>query len=259
MPNPVRSLPDDNNENGSDGQSFAAAGAGVGALVGLALVLGGTIALSSYYREDINDALDHFTEMLATQGHLLSLVEFSTLYVGLEMFAVPAIPLTMSAGALFGLPVGLAAASFSSTLAACAAFLVARYLARDRVVDMIKGNKKLEAVDEAVSKDGFRVVTLLRLSPLLPFALSNYAYGVSSVPLGEYALGSWLGMMPGSLWFVAAGNIGRNVMSDGMSADAGAGALALAAGFGVSILSGSYVARLVSEATGSVDDEDTSK
>ena len=55
---------------------------------------------------------------------------------------------------------------------------------------MMEGNKKVQAVDEAVGQDGFRVVALLRLSPLLPFALSNYVYGVSSVALPSYVAAS---------------------------------------------------------------------
>ena len=109
-----------------DGDGLAAAGAGVGAFAGLAAVLALTVGATSYYHEEINAALDTFTDMLATQGYAVSLLEYSALYVVLELFAVPAIPLTMSAGALFGTPVGLAAASFSSTLAATVAFLGAR-------------------------------------------------------------------------------------------------------------------------------------
>ena len=63
-----------------------------------------------------------------------------------------------------------------------------------------------------IGRDGFRVVLLLRLSPLLPFALSNYLYGLTSVPLSDYALGSFLGMIPGTVAYVAAGTVGKKLL-----------------------------------------------
>lgn len=58
---------------------------------------------------------------------------------------------------------------------------------------MVKGNKQFEAVDKAIKKDGFKFVFLLRLSPLFPFAASNYLYGLTSVELVPYIVASWLG------------------------------------------------------------------
>ena len=74
-----------------------------------------------------------------------------------------------------------------------------------QVLELAKGNKKFAAIDRAIGKDSFKVVLLLRLSPLLPLALSNYLYGLTSVSLGPYVLGSWLGMLPGTLAYVTAG------------------------------------------------------
>eukprot|EP00793_Prasinoderma_coloniale_P001841 PRCOL_00003647-RA len=232
------------------------AGAGLGAAVGLILVFGVTVGGSIAYKDQLTAALDAFTALLASQGLALGLLEYAAVYIALELLAVPAIPLTMSAGALFGTPLGLAVASFSSTTAATLSFLFARTIGRERVLKMMEGNRKLQAVDEAVGRDGFRVVALLRLSPLLPFALSNYVYGVSSVGLPAYVAASWLGMLPGTLWFVGAGSLGRSVLAEGASAGAGAGAAALAASFALSVLSAGYVGKLVSDAVKSVDDEE---
>lgn len=76
-------------------------------------------------------------------------------------------------------------------LAATASFLIARYFARDRIMKLAQNNKKFLAIDKAIGADGFRVVTLLRLSPLLPFSLGNYLYGLTSVQLGPYVLGRY--------------------------------------------------------------------
>lgn len=74
-------------------------------------------------------------------------------------------------------------------MAASAAFLIARYFARERILKLVEGNKKFLAIDKAVGENGFKVVTLLRLSPLLPFSLGNYLYGLTSVKFIPYVLG----------------------------------------------------------------------
>ena len=69
------------------------------------------------------------------------------------------------------------------------AFLIARYFARERILKLVEGNKKFLAIDKAIGENGFKVVTLLRLSPLLPFSLGNYLYGLASVKFLPYVLG----------------------------------------------------------------------
>lgn len=87
----------------------------------------------------------------------------------------------MTAGVIFGVAKGTAVVSVAATLAATAAMLIARHVARDRVLQF--ANPKWLAIDKACRKDGFRVVLLLRLSPLLPFAASNYLFGESRIPI----------------------------------------------------------------------------
>ena len=81
----------------------------------------------------------------------------------------------------------LAAGFFVDCCNSC--FFIARYLVRDRVLKLAEGNKKFMAIDKAIGENGFRVVALLRLSPLLPFSLGNYLYGLTSVKLVPYILG----------------------------------------------------------------------
>ncbi|XP_028075667.1 uncharacterized protein LOC114277868 isoform X3 [Camellia sinensis] len=77
----------------------------------------------------------------------------------------------------------------TNQVAASVAFLIARYFARDRILKLAEGNKKFLAIDKAIGENGFRVVTFLRLSPLLPFSLGNYLYGLTSVKFVPYVLG----------------------------------------------------------------------
>ncbi|THG15197.1 hypothetical protein TEA_009970 [Camellia sinensis var. sinensis] len=104
----------------------------------------------------------------------------------IQILAIPVIPLTMSAGLLFGSIIGTIIVSISGTVAASVAFLIARYFARDRILKLAEGNKKFLAIDKAIGENGFRVVTFLRLSPLLPFSLGNYLYGLTSVKFVPY-------------------------------------------------------------------------
>ena len=76
-----------------------------------------------------------------------------------------------------------------------------------QVLELAQGNKQFKVIDKAIGKQGFKVVTLLRLSPLLPLALSNYFYGLTSVDLPSYVTASWLGMLPGTIAYVTAGGL----------------------------------------------------
>ena len=92
---------------------------------------------------------------------------------------------------IFGVVRGSIYVSIAATLGATAAFLVGRYLARDWVSARLEGNAKFKAIDEAVGKEGWKIVILTRLSPVFPFNLLNYAYGLTRVTLRDYFFASW--------------------------------------------------------------------
>jgi uncharacterized membrane protein YdjX (TVP38/TMEM64 family) len=121
----------------------------------------------------------------------------------------PGLILTLGAGFGFGLWKGFLAVSGGATLGAALAFLVARFVARDRIEAMAKGNDKFRKIDTAVGKQGAKLIFLLRLSPVIPFNLSNYLYGLTSVKFWPYVLASWIGMMPGTLLYVYLGTVGK--------------------------------------------------
>uniref|UniRef100_A0A803LHD0 VTT domain-containing protein n=1 Tax=Chenopodium quinoa TaxID=63459 RepID=A0A803LHD0_CHEQI len=176
---------------------------------------------------------------------------FVLVYAGLEVLAIPAIPLTMSAGLLFGSVTGTVLVSISGTLAASIAFLIARYFARERILKLVEGNKKFKAIDKAIGENGFRIVALLRLSPLLPFSLGNYLYGLTSVKFVPYVLASWLGMLPGTWAYVNAGAFGRAIIQEetGVGVTGGNGQLlTLGLGLLATALAASYVTKLAKDA-----------
>lgn len=130
---------------------------------------------------------------------------FAALYVLATVLLVPGSLLTLAAGAMFGLAAGLATVSLAATLGATAAFLIGRHAARDWIARKMAGNALFRAVDEAVAREGAKIVLLTRLSPVFPFSLMNYAYGLTRIPLRAYVLASWVGMIPGGLLYVYLG------------------------------------------------------
>jgi uncharacterized membrane protein YdjX (TVP38/TMEM64 family) len=91
-------------------------------------------------------------------------------------------------------------------LGACAAFLVGRTVARGWVERKVSEHPGFGAIDQAVGREGFKVVFLTRLNPVFPFNLLNYAFGLTKVPFWKYALASWIGMLPATLMYVYLGS-----------------------------------------------------
>jgi uncharacterized membrane protein YdjX (TVP38/TMEM64 family) len=112
----------------------------------------------------------------------------------------------MGGGAVFGVFWGSIYVFIASTLGAISAFLIGRYLSRDWVAKQLESHPKFKAIDQAVAKEGLKIVFLTRLSPVFPFNLLNYAFGVTQVSLKDYFLGSF-GMIPGSVMYVHFGSL----------------------------------------------------
>jgi uncharacterized membrane protein YdjX (TVP38/TMEM64 family) len=134
---------------------------------------------------------------------------FIAIYVVATVLFIPGSVLTLGAGAVFGVMWGSIYVSIGSTLGATAAFLVGRYLARNAIARKIEGNERFAAIDKAVANEGWKIVGLTRLSPVFPFTLLNYAFGLTRVKLGHYMLASWIGMMPGTVMYVYLGSLAK--------------------------------------------------
>src|SRR5260370_11454796 len=137
----------------------------------------------------------------------LAPVAFIAIYIVACVAFLPGSILTIGAGVIFGVVRGSIYVSIAATLGATAAFLVGRYLARGWVSAKLEGNAKCNAIDEAVGKEGWKIVILTRLSPVFPFNLLNYAYGLTSVSLRDYFFASWAGMIPGTILYVYIGSL----------------------------------------------------
>ena len=130
--------------------------------------------------------------------------------VGTALF-FPGLPLTLGAGFIYGAVIGTLVVSPASVAGASLAFLIARYLARDWVTRRLKKYPQAATIDRAIEKNGFKVVVLLRLQPVLPFNMLNYALGLTSIRLRDYMLAPWIGMFPATVLYVYLGSIMNDV------------------------------------------------
>jgi len=132
---------------------------------------------------------------------------FIAVYVVAEVALVPGSLLTMAAGFAYGPIAGLFVASPASVLAATTAFLLGRTVLRGWIQKKIARSPKTRALDRAIGRNSFKLILLLRLSPLVPFNLLNYVLGLSDVPLGRYVAASFIGMLPGTWLYLYLGSL----------------------------------------------------
>jgi uncharacterized membrane protein YdjX (TVP38/TMEM64 family) len=175
---------------------------GLAAVAVVALIL----LLRHYGGEYLGEALER-VEGLGVWGP----VYFILIYIACCVLFIPGSVITLAGGAIFGVVLGSVYASVGATLGATAAFLVGRYLLRQRVAKKIDGSEKFQAIDDAVAEEGWKIVFLARLSPIFPFNLLNYAFGLTKVSLRGYVIASWIGMIPGTVAFVYLGSLAGSV------------------------------------------------
>ena len=135
------------------------------------------------------------------------------LYVLACLLFAPGSILALMMGFLFGVPLGTLAVCLSANLGECAAFLIGRTLGRDWIVRKTSGNPKFTILNEAVGKDAFKLVLLLRLHPMLPFNILNYALGLTKISFRDYALATFVGMLPESLMLVYVGSATTSLLA----------------------------------------------
>ncbi len=146
--------------------------------------------------------LDHKTleAAIASWGALAPLIYMAIYAIAPSLF-LPGLPITVAGGILFGPFWGVVYTIIGSTMGACVAFLVSRYLARDWVEQRLK-SPRWQRLDQAVERHGWRVVAFTRLIPLFPFNLLNYAFGLTKIRFGHYAITTFFAMLPACIAFI---------------------------------------------------------
>lgn len=151
------------------------------------------------------ESLDGWIKSLGYWGPLA----FVIIYILATVFLLPGAAMTPLSGLLFGLGWGTLWVVVAANIGSNIAFFIGRYFARDAVEKKIEGNENFAAIDQAVSKDGWKIVGLTRLSPLFPYVLLNYAFGITSVRWIHFAAASVVGMLPGTVMYVYFGSLGK--------------------------------------------------
>jgi uncharacterized membrane protein YdjX (TVP38/TMEM64 family) len=143
---------------------------------------------------------------------------------------LPGSVLTLAGGAIFGIGWGVLYVFVAAVLGSSAAFLVSRYVARAAIERRVAGNERFVAIDRAVAAEGRKIVFLLRLSPVFPFTLLNYALGLTRVRFVDYLIAA-PGMLPGTLLYVYYGKLAGDVaaLAGGASIEKGKGYYAIVA------------------------------
>jgi len=180
-------------------------------VLGIMLAAALVVAARLLHVQDLLSAALEWIRGLGAMGPVI----FVVTYVLASVFFLPGSVLTIGAGAIFGVIKGSIIVSIAATLGAASAFLVGRYLARGWVEKKIEGNERFKAIDESVAREGWKIVGLTRLSPIFPFNLLNYAYGITKVSLRDYFLASWVGMLPGTVMYVYIGSLAGDVATLG--------------------------------------------
>lgn len=176
----------------------------------LLLVIVGGIVLAFIYREQFDaTALEQWVQNAGPAGPLL----FMAIYTIATVFFLPGSVLTLAGGALFGPVLGTFYNLTGATLGAVLAFLVARYLASDWVEQKTGG--KLKQLKQGVEAEGWRFVAFVRLVPLFPFNLLNYALGLTRIRLTHYLIATYLFMLPGAIAYTYLGYAGREAIAGG--------------------------------------------
>ncbi len=178
-------------------------------------IAGGLIVLSvALSFLPIGEWVKSFTAWIQDLGVAGAFI-FIGVYALAALLFLPGAIFTIAAGLVYGIAAGTAVAITGATLGAGLAFLAGRYLFRDRIKKVAEKNKKFGAIDEAIGQQGWKIVGLLRLSPLIPFNVSNYFYGVTAIGFWPYLLASFVGMLPGTLLYAYLGAIGQAGLSGG--------------------------------------------
>lgn len=170
-------------------------------------------------------------------------VAYGAIYVVATVLLLPGLILTIAAGAIFGLVTGTIVVSLASTTGVALAFLIARYLARRRVEAFAADRPRFAAVDRAIAEGGWKVVAMLRLSPVVPFNLQNYMYGLTSIRFWTCVLTSWVAMLPGTFMYVYIGHV-TGIVASGERERTVAEWIALGVGLAATVAVTIYVTKL---------------
>ena len=205
--------------------------------IGIAVALAAVVAAVSFLPLEV--WMVSFEAGLESVGLASGIAIFIALNVVANLLMAPGWVFPVAAGAAFGMAWGFVAAISAATIGAIAAFLTSRHLLRGRFEKFVRSHATFKAFEKAVSSDGWKMVALLRLSPMFPSGLKSYFFGLTRIKLATYAGASFLGMLPGIALKVFIGAAGRDALEKGPL-----GWTMLAAGIAATVIFAVLVRRL---------------
>lgn len=180
-------------------------------IIGIAFVIALFIA---WFLLPVKEWLQSFTQWVEGLG-VWGGVVYGVFYAIATVLLVPGAPLTIAGGLLFGVALGFPIILIGATVGAALAFLAARYLVREKVKAMVESRPKLKAIDRAVADEGWKIVAMVRLTPIVPFNLQNYFFGLTEVKFWHYVAATLAGIIPGVLLYLYLGAIGAATLTGG--------------------------------------------
>jgi len=195
----------------------------------------------------IREALEDTSNRIDSLG-LWGPIAFISLYITCIILMIPRSILSVGAGLQFGLLPGFLWVILGANLGASLAFIISRYLVRNAVERWLKDRENFQTIIRAVDGDGWRIVTLTRLSPLFPFALVNYVFGITKISWAHFAAGSFFGMLPGTVLLVSVGYATDLASEAGEPGSGRMETLALIFAFAVAIAATAIITRFAREA-----------
>lgn len=173
-----------------------------------------TLALLLMLFLDIDKQILDTLQWLDSRGSW-ALFWFVLIIALVVILVLPGVLFTTGAGFVFGITKGTVGVVIGTTLGACIAFLIARYLFSNRLKPMMSANNQLGLINRNISSQGFKIVLLTRLIPFFPGKLSNYLFGLTQMPLREFAFASLLGFVPLSLHNAYLGSLAADIATLG--------------------------------------------
>ena len=180
----------------------------------LALVVAGLAALPLAF--DVGALWNGIVSWLRALGPAAAAV-FVGIYVTTAVLLIPSTMLDFGAGAIFGVVWGSVLVSLAALAAATASFVTARLVGREWLLRRLAADPRFARLDEAVRREGWKIVILARLSPIFPFWLLNYGFGLTRLPLGHFVLATWLGMLPLVVLYVWTGSVVTRLAGTGQA------------------------------------------
>jgi len=159
---------------------------------------------------DLQTPVIEFLNWLQNLGLWAPLI-FMGIYMLLVICLLPSVLFTLGAGFLFGAFVGTGAVVIASTLGAINAFLISRYLFSNRVKQYLRHHQKLKMINDEFIHEGWKLIILTRLVPFFPLKLSNYFFGSTRFSLTDFVIGTFLGIIPNTLFIVFVGSLAADL------------------------------------------------